>query len=334
MEGSTVSDNTPAGQGGSERRNEERKKEELERLRSMERCGFYLHQMPDLDLCISARVDTDVIAASMPMDDVTIVTYQLKMMMRVPFRFKASIREMMIHDGPELEETPFLVPSPNEQVAHSEPVTEAQGSTARSMTYPDEHVENFIEKLDAKEKNQVDFPNFKGLKEELETRGIEHVPTSLAPIHDRIEKAYGDITADSKLSACMVRGGYILLCSVIKEMDDLKLDQIDENKMLFWRDAINNGLMIGIKCDFAIDHLKNIAFAYYGRGSDQEEQLECIQQRMPELNIQLCASEWTHARKLEEHNSEVRKQCLHAARKFSGKPLSTDLFIYPFPSSN
>ncbi|XVF51262.1 hypothetical protein PTKIN_Ptkin04bG0170600 [Pterospermum kingtungense] len=242
--------------------------------------------------------------------------------------------DMMNSDS--LEETPsFLAAShPNEQIANSEPVTEAQGSTAVNMAYADELVADFMVKLDAKYKNRVDFSDFKGLIEELKTTGIEHLPPSLAPIHERIQRVYGDITADSRLSACIVRTCYILLCSVIKEMDELKLDQIDQKKMLFWRDAVNSCLSNEIHCNFAIDHLKNIARAYYGlkawnnRGNDEKE-LESIQQRISELNIELESLEEKHAKKLEEQNSEVRKLCIHVAQQFLGKPLSTFLFIPP-----
>ncbi|XVE58118.1 hypothetical protein DITRI_Ditri04bG0144300 [Diplodiscus trichospermus] len=239
-----------------------------------------------------------------------------------------------------LEETQsFIMSSPNEQVANSEPVTEAQAGTtdqssAVNMTYADELVEDFTKKLDAMDKNQVDFSDFKGLKEELEKSGIEYLPPSLAPINERIKMVYGDITAGSRLSACIVRACYILLCSVIKEMDELKLEQVDEKKMLFWRDAINSGLSIGFRCNFAIDHLKNIARACYGlkaridQGNDQKD-LETIQQRMSELRIELSCLEERHAKKSEEQNSEVRKQCIHVAEQFLGKPLSTYLFSPP-----
>lgn len=228
------------------------------------------------------------------------------------------------------------MPSPNyEQVPNSEPVTEAQGSsTAVNTAYADEHVEDFIVKLDAKYKNRVDFSDFKGLMEELKTTGIEHLPPSLSPIHERIKRAYGDITADSRLSSCIVRTCYMLLCSVIKEMDELKLDQIDEGKMLFWRDAVNSCLSNEIRCDFAIDHLKNIARAYYGlkawneRGNDEKE-VESIEQRMSELRMELCLLEEKRGKKLGEVNSNVRKQCILVAEQFLGKPLSTYLFIPP-----
>ncbi|XVF56172.1 hypothetical protein PTKIN_Ptkin06aG0096200 [Pterospermum kingtungense] len=88
----------------------------------------------------------------------------------------------------EVAHTPsFLMASdPNKQVTNSEPVTDAQGSTAVNMAYADKLVADFIVKLDARYKNRLDFSNFKGLIEELKMIGIEHLPPSLSPIHKRI----------------------------------------------------------------------------------------------------------------------------------------------------
>ncbi|XP_017972691.1 PREDICTED: uncharacterized protein LOC18606756 [Theobroma cacao] len=235
----------------------------------------------------------------------------------------------------------FLVSSPTAQVANSEPVTEAQGSDPQTgnTKYADQLVEDFTKKLDAMDQSKVDFSDFEGLKEELEASGIGNLPPSLAPIDERIKMMYGDITADSRQSPCIVRPSYILLCSVIKEMDELTLDQVDEKKMLFWGDAINSGLRIGLRGSFAIDHLKNIARAYYGlkawneQGHDQKY-LESIQWRMSELQIELRSLEEKHAKKLEERESEVRRQCIHVAEQFWGKPLSTYLFPQLFPGCN
>ncbi|OMO79799.1 hypothetical protein CCACVL1_13396 [Corchorus capsularis] len=227
------------------------------------------------------------------------------------------------------------VPSPNEQVVNSEPVTEGQGIAPPrigSIRYTDDLVEKFTKKLDAMEKNQVKFSDFKGLKEELEIIGTEnYLPPPLAPIDERIKTVFGDITSNSPLSACIVRDCYILLCAVIKEMDEMELDQVNEEKMLFWRDAINSGLFIGLRGNFAMDHLKNIARAYYGLkawndGCSDKKDMEMIEQRMSELKIELLSLEEKHAKIMEEQNSEVRKQCINVAEQFWGRPLSTYLF--------
>ncbi|MBA0786982.1 hypothetical protein Gotri_027920 [Gossypium trilobum] len=129
-------------------------------------------------------------------------------------------------------------------------------------------VEKFMEQLNANFKSEVDYSHFeileKGLGKDLIMVGRFNVPLRLAPIAHRIYDIYGNITANSTQSDCAAKPSYILFCAAIKEMDDLKLDQVNETKILLWRDAINNAHNLQFGVGFAIKHLKRIARAYIG----------------------------------------------------------------------
>ncbi|XVE58079.1 hypothetical protein DITRI_Ditri04bG0141700 [Diplodiscus trichospermus] len=118
-----------------------------------------------------------------------------------------------------------------------------------AIQYTDEVVEDFIKKLDVKEKSNVDFSDFEGLKEEIKTSGINDLPPSLAPFDARINDIFGDIAAYSTQSNCSAMPSRILFYAAIKEMHNLQLVQIDERKILLWRDAINSALNINFKAE-------------------------------------------------------------------------------------
>ncbi|XP_021297493.1 uncharacterized protein LOC110426572 isoform X1 [Herrania umbratica] len=211
--------------------------------------------------------------------------------------------------------------------ANNEPIDLGVESSRSDIQYTDEVLQDFIEKLDDKEKSRVDFLDFKGLPEELEKCGRFSLPPSLAPIHEILFKAYGDITAESNQSSPVIRDSYILFCSVIKEMNEVQLEQVDLDKMILWRDAINSGLSIGFKGNFAIEHLKKIARAYFGAKARNDQELKSLEERMSELKAELYALEKMHDSIIESKSSEMCRECLRDEEYFQGKPLSAGLFL-------
>ncbi|XP_021297498.1 uncharacterized protein LOC110426581 [Herrania umbratica] len=191
--------------------------------------------------------------------------------------------------------------------------------------YTDELVHDFAKKLDAKYKSQVDFSDFSALMEGVVKSGTVTLPPSLALIDKKIEKKYGEIAAKNKQSSCTAMPGRILLCAAIKEMDELQLESIDQNKMLLWGDAINSALNINFKVDFAIEHLKKIGHAYFGFKARNDQELRSLEEKIPTLQTELSDLEEKLAKKAEEQNSEVRKECLRDAEYFQGKSLSAGL---------
>ncbi|EOY25104.1 Fiber protein Fb17 [Theobroma cacao] len=211
--------------------------------------------------------------------------------------------------------------------ASNEPIDLGVESSRSDIWYTDEFLQDFIEKLDDKEKSRVDFLDFKGLPEELEKCGRFSLPPSLVPIHEILDKAYGDITAESNQSNPVIRDSYILFCSVIKEMNEVQLEQVDLDKMILWRDAINSGLSIGFRGNFAIEHLKKIARAYFGSKAWNDQELKSLEERMSELKAELYGLEQQHYSIIERQSSEMCRECLQDQQYFQGKPLSTGLFL-------
>lgn len=117
-----------------------------------------------------------------------------------------------------------------------------------------EHFQDFIEK------SRVDFLEFEGLAQEFETSWKFNLPVpSFLPTHENQLKDYGHITdEDGCQSTLLITDSYILLCSVIKQMNQLQLEQLNLSIIILWRDAINSGL------DWSFDeHLRKIANAYF-----------------------------------------------------------------------
>ncbi|WRX16856.1 hypothetical protein QQP08_009343 [Theobroma cacao] len=195
-------------------------------------------------------------------------------------------------------------------------------SSRSDIQYADEFRQDFIAKLDDKEKSRVDFLDFKGLPEELEKCGRFRLPPSLVPIDESLNKAYGDITAESNQSKPVIRESYILFCFVIKEMNELQLEQVNLDKIILWRNAINSGLSIGFKGNFAIEHLKKIARAYFGY-----RELKSLEERISELKAKLYDLEKKRNSIIERQSSEMHQECLRDQEYFQGKPLSTGLFL-------
>ncbi|XVF10975.1 hypothetical protein REPUB_Repub07fG0229200 [Reevesia pubescens] len=174
-------------------------------------------------------------------------------------------------------------------------------------------LESFLGQLDANVKSQVDYSDFKILEEDtgkdFRMVGRFNVPLPLAPISERINDTFGDITSESSQSDCAATPSYVLLCAAIKDMDDFKLEQVTKAKILLWRDAINSAFNVQFKVGFAKKHLKRIARAYFGFKAMEEKSNEKLK------NID------GTVRKI-----EVPEDCIREAIYFRGKPLSTGLF--------
>ncbi|XVF10971.1 hypothetical protein REPUB_Repub07fG0228900 [Reevesia pubescens] len=174
-------------------------------------------------------------------------------------------------------------------------------------------LESFLEQLDGNVKSQVDYSDFKILEEDtgkdFRMVGRFNVPLPLASISERINGICGDITLESSQSDCAATPSYVLLCVAIKDMDDLKLEQVTKTKLLLWRDAINSAFNVQFKVGFAKKHLKRIARAYFGLKAIEEksnEKLKNIDGTIMKI--------------------EVPEDCIREAIYFRGKPLSTGLF--------
>ncbi|OMO67600.1 DNA primase large subunit [Corchorus olitorius] len=171
----------------------------------------------------------------------------------------------------------------------------------------------FLMKIDDDVASNVEFPDFTFSLEGKQKRvGRYNFPLALVPTVERIINVYGDISTGCLINSNAAGQIYVFLCATIKEMEEVELDQVTEENMLKWRDAIKDALRINFKVEFAIDHLKKIARAYFGRKGSQT--LHDIDEKLDALY------------KERAETYEVFKDCLADAKAFHGKCVGTGLF--------
>ncbi|KAK8542774.1 hypothetical protein V6N13_136678 [Hibiscus sabdariffa] len=172
----------------------------------------------------------------------------------------------------------------------------------------------FLMKIDEDVASNVDFPDFSICFDgEQETIVGYSFPLSLVPTVKRIIKIYGDVSASSSMKNLNItRKIYLFFCATIKEMEDLKLHEVTEEKMLTWRDAIKDARRVNFKVEFAMSHLKKITRAYFGGIGEQV--LQTIDHKLDAL------------RKERAEAIDGFKDCLANAKDFHGQSVSTGLF--------
>ena len=102
-------------------------------------------------------------------------------------------------------------------------------------------------------------------------------------------------------------------------MDDLQLAQVTVKKMFKWRDTIKDALRLSFNVRFAMEHLKKIARAYFGRMGYL--QLQSIDARISQLEAEV--NDWKTKR---AETYEGSKLWIAATEEFLRLPISTGLF--------
>ncbi|XP_021288211.1 uncharacterized protein LOC110419470 [Herrania umbratica] len=185
--------------------------------------------------------------------------------------------------------------------------------TSDPAVQPNMTLAEFLMKIDEDVQSNVNISNFMiFLEGEHKTIGRYSFPLSLVPTVERLVSVYGDVSASSLMNPIVTGQIYIVFCATIKEMEHLHLDQLSLEKMLKWRDAIKDALRINFNVDFAMNHLKKIARAYFGLAGTQvlqsiDDKLEALYQERAQTY-------------------ESFQDCLGDAEDFSGKSVSTGLF--------
>lgn len=197
-----------------------------------------------------------------------------------------------------------------------------------SSVFDSSMVESFIHQLNSNMKSTIDFSDFEGLEEELQTGGYNNFPSSLVPIANQIKQKYGDIASESTQSERSALTPRILFHAAMREMSSLTLAQVEQKKMITWNHAIKDALNIDFKVQFAKTHLEKIAYAYFGLAAqaDNDDVIKKMNERILKLETELCDLKNKRDRKEVELNSEVRRQCIDAANYFEDQPLSRGLF--------
>ncbi|TYI84718.1 hypothetical protein E1A91_D05G385900v1 [Gossypium mustelinum] len=188
-------------------------------------------------------------------------------------------------------------------------------SEAGTCSNDDTSISDLLMKIDADEESKVKFSDFTGLDGEHVTVGKYCFPLSLLPTLKLIINVYGDVAATSKMSPTITESIYVMFCASIKEMHDLRLEQITECRILKWRDAIKDALRMNFKVDFAMEHLKKIACAYIGLM--ERQRMEEVALRISKLEAELSASKKEHSKICERF-----KVYMDTTKEFIGKPVS------------
>ncbi|MBA0746724.1 hypothetical protein Gogos_009217 [Gossypium gossypioides] len=188
-------------------------------------------------------------------------------------------------------------------------------SEAGTCSNDDTSISDLLMKIDADEESKVKFTDFTGLDGEHVTVGKYCFPLSLLPTLKLIINVYGDVAATSKMSPSITERIYVMFCASIKEMHDLRLEQITECRILKWRDAIKDALRMNFKVDFAMEHLKKIACAYIGLM--ERQRMEEVALRISKLEAELSASKKEHSKICERF-----KVYMDTTKEFIGKPVS------------
>ncbi|KAB2086617.1 hypothetical protein ES319_A04G044300v1 [Gossypium barbadense] len=193
-----------------------------------------------------------------------------------------------------------------------------KNSEAGTCSNDDTSISDLLMKIDA-DQTVLRFPHFSGLDGKHVTIGKYCLPLSLHPTLKLIIKVYGDVAATSKMNPRVTESIYRVLCASIKEMHDLRLEQITECRILKWRDAIKIALRGNFKVNFAMEHLKKIACAYIGLMEHQR--LEEVALRISKLEAELSASKKEHSKICEQS-----KVYMDTAKEFIGKAVSLGMF--------
>ncbi|KAA3453088.1 Ocs element-binding factor 1 [Gossypium australe] len=188
-------------------------------------------------------------------------------------------------------------------------------SEAGTCSNDDTSISDLLMKIDTDEESKVKFSDFTGLDGKHVTVGKYCFPLSLHPTLELIIKVRGDVAATSKMNLSIAERIYIMFCASIKEMHDLRLEQITECRILKWRDAIKDALRMNFKVNFAMEHLKKIACAYIGLM--ERQRLEEVALRISKLEAELSASKKEHSKICERS-----KEYMDTAKEFIGKPVS------------
>ncbi|KAK5844456.1 hypothetical protein PVK06_000596 [Gossypium arboreum] len=212
--------------------------------------------------------------------------------------------------------------TPNARAAVNEPATEhpeSAQSGSCSAEVAKIKLPKFLTEFHTEVASNVDLSDFTGLEGEQRRFGRFSFPLSLIPTVERINSVYGDISATSLVSPSVSATVYVLFCAVIREMEHLRLEEVTEDIILKWRDVIKDALRLGFNVAFAMEHLKKVAYAYFGQPGCKL--LHYIDSKISTLEAEV--NDW---KKKRAEIYEESKMCINAAENFIGLPVSTGLF--------
>ncbi|KAF5454857.1 hypothetical protein F2P56_024491 [Juglans regia] len=179
--------------------------------------------------------------------------------------------------------------------------SDAQNSS-RGSFFLDEKYIAFEKKLDSLPGDTRDFWN----KEEEMVNVMEYsVPRSLVPILESLFDKHGDVSVDTNLSPGVKIFLFVILCGTLSSMYDTRVLDISEDLLMNWWNYLKALKSAGFKIQFAIDHLKRVARAYFGLQLQAQvsNTLSQLQRDIPKYSEEV--EELT--KKLEHLRSELKR---------------------------
>uniref|UniRef100_A0A7N2RAL6 Uncharacterized protein n=1 Tax=Quercus lobata TaxID=97700 RepID=A0A7N2RAL6_QUELO len=101
-------------------------------------------------------------------------------------------------------------------------------------------------------------------KEKFVRVGEYMVPLRFANILEQLLSGHGDVSAGSKLSPMAKLYLSIVLCECMYSMTNTRVVDITKDLLLYWWTSLRMLQTAGFKIQFAFDHLKRVADAYFG----------------------------------------------------------------------
>ncbi|KAG2692229.1 hypothetical protein I3760_08G042500 [Carya illinoinensis] len=125
----------------------------------------------------------------------------------------------------------------------------------------DEAYIDFEQKIALGPKKSTEFWD---IEEEIVNVSDYLVPRSLVPILESLFSKYGDVSADTTLSSGVKMYLFTVLCGTLDSMYNTRVLDISEDLLRNWWKNLKALLSAGFKIQFAFEHLKRVAHAYFG----------------------------------------------------------------------
>ncbi|XVF19833.1 hypothetical protein REPUB_Repub11eG0144700 [Reevesia pubescens] len=193
------------------------------------------------------------------------------------------------------------------------------------ITYSDARVTEFITKLDENVMGGKCLSGFNDLHAECQIVGEHTFPQSLVYVNDNFNDL-SDVIGNCGLSTNFFENSFDSFSAAINEMGNLSLEQVDEEIILKWRDQIKDAMLIDYRLKFAMDHLKKIAYAYFGLKARSDQSI--VEKRLADLMAEenLLRGELENKvnamnAKKEQLTSPLCKKCLGCADDFSNRTI-------------
>ncbi|OMO88648.1 hypothetical protein CCACVL1_08287 [Corchorus capsularis] len=146
---------------------------------------------------------------------------------------------------------------------------------ANPFEYSDEQANEILSKmLEMEIVVDVPWSAFAGVSSEMVGIGHIQIHTSELDWMKKILATYPEALGEARFGLPIAGTALDLLCCVLREMDNTPFHDLSHEILTKWSSPINNACRLGLKVDFALDHLKTVAHAFLGGKASSSSLLE------------------------------------------------------------